>query len=260
LEEAGGKNIALTLGSLFSGIGGFELGFQNASDLFKVKWQIENDPFCTSILERRFSKAKRYSDIKKVNVDEIERTDIICAGMPCQPYSFAGRRNGSNDSRYLWPETFNIVRGVRPSWFILENVRGLLTTEKGQIFSKILSDLASIGYNAEWEVLSARAFGAPHKRDRIFIVAYPIGKGLQRPFFEGGVCSLQEQTPTEFGNRSVACGAWWSQNISNIRMGDGVPLRLARSRVKSYGNAVCPPVIEFLAKRILEMESGLNGS
>jgi DNA (cytosine-5)-methyltransferase 1 len=153
----------------------------------------------------------------------------------------------------LWPQTFNVICGLRPDWFILENVRGLLTAEKGEIFGRILSDLASIGYNAEWEVLPARAFGAPHKRDRIFVVAYPVSKGLQRPFFEGGICSVEKQASTEFGNRSIACGSWWFKNIPNIRMGDGVPLRLARHRVKSYGNAVCPPVIEFLANRILEV-------
>jgi len=197
---------------------------------------------------------KQIEQVYNISVEEDE-TYIAegCVVHNCQPYSFAGRRNGSSDDRYLWPQTFNIIRGLKPDWFILENVRGLLTAEKGEIFGRILSDLASIGYDAEWEVLPARAFGAPHKRDRIFVVAYPIGKGLQRPFFEGGICSIEEQTSTEFGNRSIACGSWWLENISNIRMGDGISLRLARSRVKSYGNTVCPPVIEFLAKRILEI-------
>jgi DNA (cytosine-5)-methyltransferase 1 len=102
--------------------------------------------------------------------------------------------------------------------------------------------------------LPAKAFGAPHKRDRVFIVAYPISKGLPRSFFEAGICGFSEQTSTKFGNRSIACGDWWRENISNIRMGNGIPLRVARPRVKAYGNAVCPQIIEFLAKRILELE------
>jgi DNA (cytosine-5)-methyltransferase 1 len=245
----------ITIGSLFSGIGGFEHGFNLASkDKFKVIWQVENDPFCNSILEKHYPNTKRYSDIKEVDVDGLERPNIICASPPCQPFSTAGKRKGSEDDRHLWPETFRIIRNLRPDWFVLENVRGLFTSEKGKIFGRILSDLDSIRYDAEWQVLPAKAFGAPHKRDRVFVVANPVSKRLQRPFFEEGICCLAEQTLTKFGNRDITCGSWWTENIPNIRVGNGVPLRVARHRVKAYGNSICPQVIEFLAKRILDLE------
>ncbi len=244
--------VNLTVGSLFSGIGGFDLALQNLG--MEIKWQIENDPYCTKILEYHFPNMKKYGDIKNVDPENLEYVDVITGGVPCQPYSYAGARKGSSDERYLWPETIRIICAIRPKWVILENVRGLLTAEDGKVFSKILSGLASCGYNAEWQVLSARAFGAPHKRDRVFIVAYPERKGLQRPFFEGSICCEPSKASTEFGNRNITCGSWWLENIANIRMGDGIPLRLARHRVKAYGNAVCPQIIEFIGKRILELE------
>jgi DNA (cytosine-5)-methyltransferase 1 len=102
----------------------------------------------------------------------LEPVDLVCGGFPCQPHSLAGRRKGSQDERDLWPEFARIIRELRPRWVLAENVPGLLSIDAGRFFGGILRDLAACGYDAEWDCLPASAFGAPHRRDRIWLVAY----------------------------------------------------------------------------------------
>ncbi len=157
----------MTHGSLFSGIGGFDLGFEWAG--IETKWQVEIDEYCQKILELRFPDAKRYRDIRKVG-KELEPVDIISGGFPCQDISIAGKGAGINGPRSgLWAEMHRIIGLLRPRFAVIENVPMLIHRGLG----RVLSDLAEIGYDAEWQIISARDVGAPHLRKRIWIVAYP---------------------------------------------------------------------------------------
>jgi DNA (cytosine-5)-methyltransferase 1 len=168
--------MTLTVGSLFSGIGGFDLGLERAG--MKVIWHSEIDQFACKVLKKHWPDVPNLGDITKVDWTNIERPDVICGGYPCQPFSTAGKRGGTTDPRHLWPAMFNAICNLRPKYALMENVRGHLSMG----FDQVLGDLASIGFNAEWQVIPAAAVGAPHKRDRVFIVAYPndAGMGTQR--------------------------------------------------------------------------------
>jgi DNA (cytosine-5)-methyltransferase 1 len=159
--------MTLTVGSLFSGIGGMDLGLERAGHT--VIWQSEIDPYCNKVLKKHWPTVPNLGDITTIDWGKIERPDIICGGYPCQPFSTAGKRNGTADPRHLWPAMHNAICLLRPKYAIMENVRGHLSLG----FGDVLADLAEIGYDAEWQVIPAAAVGALHKRDRVFIVAYP---------------------------------------------------------------------------------------
>ena len=160
--------MTLTVGSLFSGIGGLDLGLERAG--MEVIWQSEIDPYASRVLAKHWPKVPNYGDIKTINWGDIVRPDIICGGYPCQPFSTAGNRNGSSDPRHLWPWVREAISHLRPRYAILENVRGHITLG----LATVLADLTAIGYNAQWTVVSASSVGAPHQRDRVIIIAYPI--------------------------------------------------------------------------------------
>lgn len=163
----------MTVGSLFSGIGGIDLGLERAG--MEIRWQVEIDPFARRVLEKHWPHVTRYGDIQELTGDELEPVDLICGGFPCQPVSLAGRRRGEDDTRWLWPEFARIVRHLRPRYVLVENVPGLLVRGMG----RVLGDLAELGYDAEWASIPAAAFGAPHLRYRVFIVAYATGLGAR---------------------------------------------------------------------------------
>jgi DNA (cytosine-5)-methyltransferase 1 len=159
----------LTIGSCFSGIGGLELGLEWTGG-FETKWQIENDEYASRVLAKHWPNVKRYSDIR--DVVRPERVDLICGGFPCQDVSLAGKREGLAGKRTtLWTEMYRLICEVKSRWIVAENVPGLLSSDDGRFFGEILRDLAREGYDAEWGVLSAAGVGAPHLRNRIFIVA-----------------------------------------------------------------------------------------
>jgi len=160
----------LMVGSLFAGIGGLDLGLERAG--MQVKWQVENNPYCIRVLAKHWPSVKRYGDIKQIKWSEVEPVDLICGGFPCQPVSVAGARKGDKDERWLWLEFLRAIREVRPRYALVENVPGLLSTDDGRLARGVFGDLAEIGYDAEWNIVSAADVGAPHLRKRIFIVAH----------------------------------------------------------------------------------------
>jgi DNA (cytosine-5)-methyltransferase 1 len=166
----------VNVGSLFAGIGGFDLGFERAG--MRVCWQVEQDPYCRAVLARHFPDAVRFEDVREVGARTLAPVDLLCGGFPCQDLSPAGRGAGIDGARSgLWAEFARIVRELRPRYVVVENVPALLTG-KGKRWDRapvgrVLGDLAEAGYDAEWACLSAREFGAPHLRKRIWIVAYP---------------------------------------------------------------------------------------
>jgi DNA (cytosine-5)-methyltransferase 1 len=165
-------NGQLRVGSLFAGIGGFDLGFERAG--MQTVWQVEQNPYCRAVLAQHFPDAERFEDVCDVGAAELEPVDVICGGFPCQDISLAGKGAGLDGARSgLWSEYARIVRELEPRWVVVENVSALL----GRGLDRVLRDLAEIGYDAEWDCLPASAFGAPHQRDRLWIVAYPGGSG-----------------------------------------------------------------------------------
>lgn len=161
----------MKIGSLFSGIGGLELGLERATG-GEVVWQVEANEFCRSVLERHWPSARRFNDVREVGAGCLESVDLICGGFPCQDVSTAGRRVGVEGSRSgLWTEFVRIVRELQPKFVVVENVRGLLNAPGGGI-GAVLGPLAQLGFDAWWGFVSAKDLGAPHRRDRVFVVAW----------------------------------------------------------------------------------------
>ncbi len=155
----------MSIGSLFSGIGLLELGLERAG-LGGVAWQAEIDPYCRAVLARHWPDAVRYSDVREVT-SEATRVGVMCGGFPCQPFSVAGKRSGLSDERWLWPEYARIVEALEPATIVGENVPGL----RGSGLRHVLADLARLGFDAEWATFRAGDLGAPHSRNRIWVVA-----------------------------------------------------------------------------------------
>lgn len=157
---------------LFSGIGGFALAARNVwQDEYENVGHSEVEEFPCKVYHKHFPESECLGDITKIKWQE-GQADIVTGGFPCQPHSIAGKRKGSKDSRDLWSECVRAVCGVRPRYALFENVPALFTSDDGRFFNRVLADLAKIGYDAEWQTISAASVGAPHLRERIWIVAY----------------------------------------------------------------------------------------
>ncbi len=161
----------LTVGSLFSGIGGIDLGLERAG--FDVRWQVEIDEYAIRVLEKFWPETRRYRDVRDLSGSTLEAVDCIFGGFPCQPVSVAGKRKAQDDPRWLWPEYARLVDEIRPRYVVVENVSGIYTAG----LSDVVSDLASLGFDAEWHSVPATAFGAPHVRERLVLVAVASGSG-----------------------------------------------------------------------------------
>jgi len=156
---------------LFSGIGGFSLGLEKVG--FKTIAFCEREEYCRMLLQKHWKGVKIYNDIKKLEAKDIkEPVDILTGGFPCQPYSVAGKQKGTNDDRYLWPEMFRVIKEVKPTFIIAENVRGLINIQDGMVFETVCSDLESEGFEIQTFIIPAAGVGAPHKRERVWIVGY----------------------------------------------------------------------------------------
>ena len=177
----------LTVGSLFSGIGGFDLALERCG--MQVKWQVENDEYCNKVLNKHWPKVRRWNDVKTFPPDDKTdwAVDVIVGGFPCQPFSQAGKRCGTEDNRYLWPAMLRIISTIKPSWVIAENVRGILSINEGLVFKQVLTDLENEGYEVQPFIIPACAVNAPHRRDRVWIVAHSErnGRGSRRPERKG---------------------------------------------------------------------------
>ena len=171
---------------LFAGIGGFGLAGHWAG--IETVCQVEIDPFCQKVLAKNFPNAHRHADIKTFDGRPWRGIDIVSGGFPCQPYSLAGKRAGNDDDRALWPEMLRVIREVAPTWVVGENVAGLISMDGGRVFDFIVTDLENAGYSVETFIVPAVGVGAPHKRDRVWIVAHAI----ERPRF-GSVTRANQQ-------------------------------------------------------------------
>ena len=161
---------------LFSGIGGFSLGLESTGHFRTVAF-CEIDKFCKLILDKHWKGTKVYDDIKTITKKQFEEDgtefpDIITGGFPCQPFSVAGKQQGTSDSRHLWPEMFRVIKEFAPRWVIGENVKGLTNIQDGVVFETVCSDLEGEGYEVRTFNIPAAGVQAPHRRERIWIVAH----------------------------------------------------------------------------------------
>jgi DNA (cytosine-5)-methyltransferase 1 len=160
-------------GSLFSGIGGFDLAAQwmGWENVFQVEW----DSYCQKVLAKNFPNVKRYGDIKEFNGTKYRGLiDIISGGFPCQPYSLAGKQKGKADDRHLWPEMLRVVREIQPDWVVGENVPGIINWSRGLVFNEVQVDLETEGYKVLPLVLPTVGRGGIHRRRRVWFVAHSI--------------------------------------------------------------------------------------
>jgi len=195
---------------LCSGIGGFALGIAGAGRDVSTVAFCEIEPYCQAVLRKHWPDVPVYDDIKTFPAEEFQDIDILTAGYPCQPFSLAGKRGGTADDRHLWPEVYRIVAAVRPTWCIFENVPGHITMG----LDEVLSDLEDEGYSARTLVLGAVSVDAPHRRQRVWIVAnagrahgerWPdVCAGNSEPDGQGFADGQQKVSPAQCGSADVA--------------------------------------------------------
>ena len=160
---------------LFSGIGGFSVGLERTGNFETVAF-CEIDKYCKLLLQKHWKGVKIYDDVKKITkegfeADGIEFPDVITGGFPCQPFSVAGKQKGTSDDRHLWPEMFRIIKAFKSRFVIVENVRGLINIQDGVVFETVCTDLESEGYEVQPFIIPAAGVGAPHRRERVWIIA-----------------------------------------------------------------------------------------
>ncbi len=192
----------LRVASFFSGIGGFDLAFQQ--EHCRIVFQCEIDPFCNKVLKKHWPDVPRAADIRDLSVDTIPQADIWCGGFPCQDLSLAnqGKRRGLEGERSgLFTRFADLARSARPQWLVIENVPGLLNSGNGQDFKYVLQELDDIGYFVAWRVLDAKHFGTPQRRRRVFLVASYQSDRAARVLFEYG------SSPQVAGQGQVSLGA-----------------------------------------------------
>lgn len=243
----------LTALSLFSGIGGLDLGLERAG--MTVIGQVEINPWCCKVLAKHWPEVPRHDDVRTAAEWWGGRAtpDLVAGGFPCQPVSVAGLKGAQDDPRWLWPPMAAFIATVRPSWVVIENVPGLRRLG----LADVLGDLDRLGYRARAGCISACEMGAPHPRKRLFTLAhaesYRCGQGRPGRSDLGTADRPAEQAPLlahANGLRADPAGhRWWDAEPGVARMAHGLPGRVDRTR--ALGNAVVPQVGEYVGRLIL---------
>lgn len=272
----------MTFGSLFAGIGGFDLGLERAG--MECRWQVEIDRFAATVLSRHWPGVSRWGDVRTFPVGSSAEwaVDLIAAGVPCQPISQAGKRKGTSDERWMWGECLRVVADLCPKFFVAENPVNILNDDRGRTFTGIVRAIASLGYVCEWHVIRASDIGARHRRARVWIVAYAdqlrweggdtsealqsLEKARYKPAGSGKPRSCrghQVAATTRFGDclrreREAASGlpglpgaarVYWASEPPVGRVANGIPGRL--DALRCLGNAVVPQVAEVIGRAII---------
>lgn len=231
--------------SLFAGIGGLDLGLERAG--MTVVGQVEKDEFCQRVLAKHWPEVPRHDDVETAvewwQSEQRPAVDVVAGGPPCQPVSDAGLKLAQEDERWLWPETFDVIAAVRPTWVVIENVPGLY--RRG--LADIHHDLESADYRVRAGWISACALGAPHPRRRLFVLAHAESERRcpWRPV-RGGIAP----PPGGFADgRGPGRRGWWATEPRVGRVAHGVPGGVDRRR--ALGNAVVPQVAERIGRLIL---------
>ena len=261
----------MKVGSLFAGIGGFDLGLERAG--FEIAWQVEIDPYCQRVLAKHWPAVTRYGDIREVDWHTVEPVDLLCGGFPCQDISLAGKGAGLTGERSgLWFEYAKAIEVLKPRYVLIENVSAL----RSRGLDQVLGALASLGYEAEWHCIPACAVGAPHRRDRVWVVAYRSIDGLQKRQRENGqpiggsgeprrldiarsrphvadayrTWELQSQGGEQDQRGRVSDGCRWEPEPELGRVAHGVPHRV--DRLRGLGNAIVPQIAEWIGRQIMK--------
>jgi DNA (cytosine-5)-methyltransferase 1 len=251
--------------SLFAGIGGIELGLERSG--MATVGQVEINPYCQQVLARHWPEVPRHDDVLTVTEwwqsKERPRVDVICGGFPCQDISNTGARAGITGAKSsLWGAMAIAIRDLRPRYVVIENVAALLV--RG--FDTVLADLHALGFDAEWSVLSACAMGAPHTRERLFVLAYPHDSGLQAGG-ASGVRNGREVVGRRIGAEYLYApakpsgsegGTNWTTEPELDRLADGLSDRMDRTRLFALGNAVVPQVAEHIGRLIVEHATAIE--
>lgn len=283
----------MTHGSLFSGIGGFDLAAERMGWTNVLNCEI--DEFCRKVLKYHFPNSKQYADIRTTDFTVWRgRVDVLTGGFPCQPFSLAGKRKGTKDDRYLWPEMLRAIREIRPRWIVGENVYGLVDWSDGMVLEQVCADLENEGYEVQPLIIPACAVNAPHRRDRVWIVAHRADarfEDMPRRADAADADRLaahaycdrfgqrtreQESLPerqrtadvSDDGAQRCAPHGWrnWPTQ-SPVRSGndglsellDGITVPAwCRESIKAYGNAVVPQLVKVIFKVIEEYETGCS--
>jgi len=247
---------------LFSGIGGFSLGLERTGGFETVAF-CEIEEFPRKVLAKHWPDVPRYSDVRTLTAEQLATdgiaVDVITGGFPCQDISTAGKRAGIADGTRsgLWSEIVRLARDIRPQFIIVENVANLLagpSERRGGWFGRVLGDLAECGYDAEWENIPASALGAPHRRERVWLVAYPMQSGwriLQQPH-SNLIKSLAAGWEANASSANLA--VWNRKEVCPprfIRMVDGVRTDVDADWFSAFGNAVVPQIPELIGRAIL---------
>lgn len=251
---------------LFSGIGGFSLGLERAG--FTTVAFCEIEPFCRAVLKKHWPHVPCYEDVRTLTADRLRAdgisVDVICGGFPCQDISDAGLRLGiEGDRSWLWKEYARLIGELRPQYVIVENVAALLS--RGM--DTVVGDLATLGYDSEWHCIPAAFLGAPHRRDRVWIVAYPPrvfsnGSGDQHEHRIGQVPEpgdgRRTVTSTNAYGQSLVGAAIarpkhnpWHAEPEVGRVVDGLSHGMVADELKALGNAVVPQIPELIGRAIL---------
>ena len=244
---------------LFSGIGGFSLGLE-ATGGFETVAFCDIEEFPRKVLQKHWPHVKQYKDIKELNYEKLKADgllpiDIITGGYPCQPFSVAGRKKGEKDPRHLWPEYFRLIKELRPTWVIGENVSGHIKLG----LDTVIKDLESEGYEVQTFNIPVAGVGAPHLRQRIWVVAHTDTGNVETGRERQGTLRTGHQE--ERVSDHVAGGSEiegqrqnsWSFEPDVGRMVDAVPGRI--HRLKGLGNAICPQIAEEIGRAIIKAES-----
>ena len=249
----------MRVGSLFSGIGGFDLGLERAG--MQVAWQCESDEFCRAVLHKHWPRIPCVPDVRLLAYAPEDVVDIICGGFPCQGLSSMGKRRGLEDERSgLWFEMARVISEYRPTWVLIENVSRLASTDDIQ---SVLGHLHQQGYHTYDRIIKAEDVGAPHQRRRVFIVAHSRNHGckFRWPTFN----RRQHEVWDESDRRSASMGVSFppgpqadpgafdrGDQPAVLRATDGLSSRMDRHRLKALGNALLPQIAEEIGRAILD--------
>ena len=238
----------MTHGSLFAGIGGIDLGFQRAG--IETVWAVEIDPYCQKVLRKNFTETEIFGDIKEVGKHNLKSVDIVSAGWPCQPVSNHGKRKGSKDARWLWPEVLRIIKETKPSIFVGENVYGIISLG----LDDVLVDLASIGYSTWVCDIPACSVGLPTLERHVWIIATPNGIRL-----EGNFTKTNQEKPRADTISNCHKGGRERRIVRQTRF-CRVRQRVSRKldtnqkeRLNALGNAVPPQMAEVIGMMLMNL-------
>ena len=241
--------------SLFSGIGGIELGLQRAG--MTTVGQVEIDPWCREVLAKHWPTVPQHEDVVTAPEWWLSQdrppVHVVCGGFPCQPFSLGGKQKGMNDERWMWPAFEAVIRAVRPRYVVVENVSALV--RDGRAWGTVLSDLHALGFDAEWATLFASEFGAPTPRERVYLLAYATGidgkprdrmveSGEREPSF-----AVRGLSGLDAHSRRRAASEWLAREPRLARLANGIPRQVDRTR--GLGNAVVPQVFEHIGRQIM---------